>query len=189
MIGFVIGNGPSRKNFDLDRLKNKGIIVGCNALYRDFNPDYLAFVDNAMGKELEDKYSGIIVGQRPLQKVKARFLLHKPKYRNSARSSGALATDFIISKEKCDKIYWFGFDNPKDTPFVKASIYAKTPNYQRGNKKWGYSCFIKEYKEILSYWKDTVFYNVIREGVSNPMIEELGSFSNYNVITYEDLPL
>ena len=38
---FVIGNGASRKNVNLDILKQHGKIIGCNALYRDFTPDHL----------------------------------------------------------------------------------------------------------------------------------------------------
>jgi len=38
---FVIGNGTSRKNVNLDILKQHGKIIGCNALYRDFTPDHL----------------------------------------------------------------------------------------------------------------------------------------------------
>jgi hypothetical protein len=32
---YCIGNGPSRKGFDLNRLKASGQTYGCNALYRD----------------------------------------------------------------------------------------------------------------------------------------------------------
>ena len=38
---FVIGNGNSRKNINLNTLKEYGKIIGCNALYRDFTPDHL----------------------------------------------------------------------------------------------------------------------------------------------------
>ena len=38
---FVIGNGTSRKNVNLNILKQHGKIIGCNALYRDFTPDHL----------------------------------------------------------------------------------------------------------------------------------------------------
>ena len=42
---FVLGNGESRKNINLDDLKTKGVVYGCNALYRDFTPDALICVD------------------------------------------------------------------------------------------------------------------------------------------------
>ena len=54
---FVIGNGESRKEFDLNVLKEHGKIYGCNALYRDFSPDVLVSNDIEMIVELiESKY-------------------------------------------------------------------------------------------------------------------------------------
>ena len=49
---FVIGNGESRKDFDLHSLKSKGKIYGCNALYRDFAPDVLIAVDPGIIHEI-----------------------------------------------------------------------------------------------------------------------------------------
>lgn len=57
-IAFVIGNGTSRKGFDLLQLKDHGIVYGCNALYRDFRPKYelphyLVAIDAGMITEIE----------------------------------------------------------------------------------------------------------------------------------------
>jgi len=61
---FLIGNGSSRKNFDLNLLKGKGTIIGCNALYRDFTPDILICQDAKMARELFDKvHITILVNQ------------------------------------------------------------------------------------------------------------------------------
>ena len=49
---FVIGNGESRKGFDLEKLRPYGKIYGCNALYRDFAPDVLVAVDSAIMHEI-----------------------------------------------------------------------------------------------------------------------------------------
>ena len=43
---YCIGNGPSRKDFDLNKLKATGQTYGCNALYRDFIPDYIFSIDS-----------------------------------------------------------------------------------------------------------------------------------------------
>ena len=45
-IAFVIGNGQSRSHFNLNTLRGKGTIYGCNALYRDFMPDVLVATDD-----------------------------------------------------------------------------------------------------------------------------------------------
>ena len=49
---FVLGNGESRKSFNLDALKKQGAVYGCNALYRDFAPDTLVCIDGGMQHEV-----------------------------------------------------------------------------------------------------------------------------------------
>ena len=49
---YIIGNGPSRKDFDLTRLKETGQTYGCNALYRDFWPDFIFSVDTKMTQQM-----------------------------------------------------------------------------------------------------------------------------------------
>ena len=52
---YIIGNGTSRQGLDLDVLD--GDIWGCNALFRDYTPDYLTIVDvSIMGECCESKY-------------------------------------------------------------------------------------------------------------------------------------
>ena len=49
---FCIGNGESRKGFDLETLRPHGTIYGCNAIYRDFMPDVLTAVDHGIMHEI-----------------------------------------------------------------------------------------------------------------------------------------
>ena len=49
---YVLGNGESRKEVDLDRLRAKGKVWGCNALYRDWTPDNLVAVDHGIMHEI-----------------------------------------------------------------------------------------------------------------------------------------
>jgi hypothetical protein len=51
---FIIGNGKSREGFDLEQLRPYGQIYGCNALYRDFRPDWLIAIDEAITKEIQE---------------------------------------------------------------------------------------------------------------------------------------
>ena len=56
---FILGNGPSRPT-DIKWLSNlEGDTYGCNALYRDFEPDCLVTTDPAMMREIaSSSYSG-----------------------------------------------------------------------------------------------------------------------------------
>ena len=55
---FVIGNGESRAIFPIKDLKNKGIIYGCNAIYRDYPElcDHIVAVNPPMYEELKQWY-------------------------------------------------------------------------------------------------------------------------------------
>jgi hypothetical protein len=53
MRSFVLGNGNSRLNIHPSQLQPFGKIYGCNALYREFEPDYLVAVDPKMIVEIE----------------------------------------------------------------------------------------------------------------------------------------
>ena len=49
---FVLGNGPSRKNIDPNLLP--GLVIGCNACYRDFKPDAICAIDAGVISEIID---------------------------------------------------------------------------------------------------------------------------------------
>ena len=52
---YIIGNGTSRQGLDLNVLS--GDVWGCNALYRDYTPDYLTIIDvSIMGECCESTY-------------------------------------------------------------------------------------------------------------------------------------
>ena len=71
---FCIGNGKSREHLDLNELKDHGKVFGCNALYRDFSPDYLISNDPIIVNEIiESGYSKdnnvYLVEQQPSLKI------------------------------------------------------------------------------------------------------------------------
>jgi len=55
---FIIGNGESRNIFPIQNLKNKGIIYGCNAIYRDWPElcDHIIAINPLMYEELKQWY-------------------------------------------------------------------------------------------------------------------------------------
>ena len=56
---FIIGNGESRNIFPIEELKNKGVIYGCNAIFRDYPDlcDHIIAVNDPMYNELSEWYS------------------------------------------------------------------------------------------------------------------------------------
>ena len=49
---FCIGNGKSRTDYNLEKLRGHGKIYGCNAIYRDFLPDVICGVDHGIMHEI-----------------------------------------------------------------------------------------------------------------------------------------
>lgn len=60
---FIIGNGESRKIFNLDLIKGKGIIYGCNAIYRDHPhiSDKIVAVNDDMFSELQQAKDKMLI--------------------------------------------------------------------------------------------------------------------------------
>lgn len=134
---FIIGNGESRKPIKLDFLREKGIIYGCNALYRDFYPDVLVSLDKAMTKEILDShYPGCHIYKSDNQSKLGLFLVDQDGNKvtlNKGWSSGATAAFLAASCVEFDNIYLIGFDVFK-TQEVN-NIYKDTKNYVSSTNK------------------------------------------------------
>ncbi len=50
---FVLGNGISRQQIDLNLLKTLGRVYGCNAIYREFEPDVLISTDLPISERIQ----------------------------------------------------------------------------------------------------------------------------------------
>lgn len=91
MIVTVIGNGVSRAPIPLDKIK--GITIGCNAVYRDFTPDYLCVVDHAITKEIhESNYSGVVYYRHMTLKrlgLNPKTNWHTPAFLNGENTGNA----------------------------------------------------------------------------------------------------
>jgi hypothetical protein len=153
---FVLGNGTSRAGLNLTALQHHGKIYGCNALYRDFEPDYLIAVDPKMIFEIQSngfqRSHSVWTNQSASHYYDDGFNYFTPKL---PWSSGPCALHLATTHNPTE-IYIIGFDfTGVDNKFN--NIYADTFNY-------------KSSSEIPTYWgnweKQTEF--VIK---SNPSIK------------------
>lgn len=134
---FVVGNGTSRSSIDLQLLKEKGKVYGCNALYREFVPDYLVAVDVKMVLE---------INKAGFQNNNTVWTNHNRAYRefknfnffnpSKGWSSGPTAL-YLASEHDNDEIYILGFDYQGINDKVN-NIYADTKNYKRSTDKATY---------------------------------------------------
>lgn len=130
---FVLGNGRSRMNIDLNKIHQHGKIYGCNALYREFVPDYLIAVDTKMITEIvREKFH--LDNEVWTNRRKTTELHNGINFFNKTRgwSSGPTALDFA-STHGFDEIYILGFDYSGIKDNRVNNVYTGTENYKKIN--------------------------------------------------------
>jgi hypothetical protein len=129
-VAFVLGNGTSRKDIPLEHLKDYGTVYGCNALYREFEPDYLVAVDTKMVIEINkagyQKNHEVWTNPNKAYQKFTGFNYFSP---SKGWSSGPTALH-LASEHKNNEIYILGFDYVGIADKVN-NIYAGTFNYKK----------------------------------------------------------
>ena len=133
----MLGNGTSRKSIDLNQLKENGTVYGCNALYREFEPDYLIAVDTKMILEInkagyQHDHSVWTNRNRAYDKMNGFNFFQSSK----GWSSGPTALH-LASEHKNNEIYILGFDYTGIDNKLN-NIYANTFNYKKSHEKATY---------------------------------------------------
>jgi hypothetical protein len=174
-IGFVIGNGQSRLAIDLDRLRGKGKIYGCNALYRSFTPDVLVATDTPIATRIQaENYAkqNVFYTRKPMPGSGARGV--ELKYYGF--SSGQIAA--ALAAKECEVIFLLGFDfgtnEPPPKRFRKHSkkqkpisqhynnVYAGTEFYKNPSDPPTFGGnWIKQIITIARDFPEVVFYRVV----------------------------
>ena len=163
MRSFVLGNGKSRLHASLTELKQYGAIYGCNALYREFIPDFLVAVDPAMVLEIN----------------KSGFQFTRPVWTNANKeikecqgfnyftprlgwSSGPSALH-LASTHLPKEIYILGFDYVGSNGYVN-NVYADTENYKKSSDTATYFGNWKDQTErVIQKNAHIQYYRVVDE--------------------------
>ena len=131
MIAFVLGNGKSRVGIDLHALKKYGAIYGCNALYREFDPDVLVSTDPGISREIQA--SGWPLNRRHYTRKPFRDSGSMPLHPNyKGMSSGPNAVKIAID-DGMKTIFLVGFDLGSTNNFFN-NVYADTEHYKKSNQ-------------------------------------------------------
>lgn len=126
-IAFVLGNGVSRKCLDLQQLRLRGKIYGCNALYREFTPDVLVATDRPIREQIQE--SGYPINNRFYTRTPMLGLgAYAVPDQYWSFSSGQLAMA-IAAQDGAKKIYLLGFDMGPDNQLFN-NVYAGTEFYK-----------------------------------------------------------
>ena len=182
---FVLGNGTSRKDVDLDKLYPLGPMYACNAVYRTFTPDYLIAVDVKMILEIS-KTKFQHKNEVWTNRNKAYDRIQGLNYFNPSKgwSSGPTAL-WLASKHGHRNIFILGFDYKglKDGKSFN-NLFADTPNYK--NSRDGATFFgnwLRQTASVIREHKDINYIRVIQP--DNYCPDELNNFENYSTMYVE----
>ena len=187
-IAFVIGNGTSRIGIDLNHLKKFGKIYACNAVYREFNPDYLVAVDTKMVNEIAKN------GYQRIGEVWTNYNKQYERYTglnyfepSKGWSSGPTALH-LASEHRNKTIYILGFDYRgigADNKRVN-NIFSGTPNYKREHDNATYfGNWLRQTTNVIQKNPEKRYIRVIgdKKGFVPEPMEKFGNLSH---ITRED---
>ena len=182
MIAYCIGNGPSRKNFQLQRLIN-GQTYGCNALHRDFLPDHLFCLDREIATELDE------------QKIQYKCKVYAPIHEVERRKGFNLIPSFEklpLSGDQCVKtayvngcrhIILIGYDYMEYGENKLNNIYQGTRSYGVRITKEEFSKSIKWFLNFVKEKQDCKF-TIVHDSISEKILS--ANLNNLNIISYKE---
>ena len=181
---FVLGNGVSRLAVDLHQLKKHGKIYGCNALYRDFDPDVLISTDKAISQTIQNlgyAQEHVMYTRKPLPGLGARSV---PQNYHGF-SSGPIAVG-IAAIDRHMAIYLVGFDMGPNTNNRFNNVYADTEFYRKSTAMPTYTGnWIRQIVTICKDFPNTSFHRVV--GNTTSSIPELNNIGNLRHMPMSDL--
>lgn len=165
----VIGNGISRKSFDLSLLKNhKGGLLaagalqtyGCNALYRDFTPHFLV----ANGNEMVAEIAATHYANQNITYTSAEHLQANPgKFylipQDPSWNAGAVAL-YLACFDGHKTIYFLGFDGV-DTETSGYNIYQGTNAYRAPSYGYNEEFQTQAMSKVFETYDDVDFVRVM----------------------------
>jgi hypothetical protein len=181
-VVFIIGNGLSRRNIDLKILRNKGTIIGCNTLYKDFIPDVLIAGDQKMiariGKTTYPDNNYFIApgsNRKRIPEDKKAYIL--PIIRFHTTGCAGMHYAGLI---EADVTYLIGFDCYGD------NIYSGTEGYSKTANKTKYKQFVEFYEKAMKLYPSTKYINVIKDGKDgiSPRLQD--KHYNYDILDMDE---
>jgi hypothetical protein len=148
---YIIGNGPSRKGFNLESLKGSGQVYGCNALYRDFLPDYIFSVDTKMTQQMVTDEVGLrTVHYAPSLEVnrkQSKGMLHLIPHNPHWISGNAAMWTACIHGHK--NLYLIGFDFREYGKGALNNIYQNTDCYGPRNNGDIFEGWLSTFRKLI----------------------------------------
>lgn len=182
---FVVGNGRSRLSIDTPKLLKEGVVYGCNAQYREYEPHYLICVDVKMVNEViaagYHKQHQVWTNPNKGVNTKTNINFFNP---HKGWSSGPTALWFACTQGH-KEVFILGFDyQGLDGKFN--NVYADTFNYKKSADSATYfGNWLSQTEKVIKEFKTVKFFRVINSGAFIP--DKIGhQLTNLTHITMEE---
>lgn len=174
-IGFVLGNGISRLDVDVNTLQAIGAVYGCNALYREHTPTVLVSTDKAISQEIQNSgYSAKnrMYTRRPLPGLGAKTIPQS----YFGFSSGPIAVG-VAALDRNIAVYLIGFDMGPAQNNRFNNVYADTQFYKKSNSLPTYTGnWARQLATVMKDYPKVSFYRV--QGETTASVNELNGLPN-----------
>jgi len=181
---FVLGNGVSRLQVDLNQLKQRGKIYGCNALYREFAPDVLISTDKAIAHTIQNSgyaEKHLMYTRKPLPGLGARTVPQS----YFGFSSGPIAVG-VAALDQHLAVYLIGFDMGPNVNNKFNNVYADTEFYKKSSSLPTFTGnWTRQLVTICRDFPKTSFHRVM--GDTTASIPELNNIANLKNMPMSDL--
>ena len=192
----AIGNGASRLGFDLGHIaRHRGGVLGadklqsygCNALYRDFTPDFLVATGDAITQEIANSgYADaniVYTTADQMLKYPGKFYLVP---QNIQFDAGALAA-YLACFDGHKKVFLLGYDHYQDVEPVN-NVYSDTNGYPASTDTDNGVAFILSLSDVVTTYSNVEFVRVMPDS-THWIHDQLTPLINFRQITYRDFVL
>jgi len=159
---FVLGNGLSRQAIDLTVLKTLGRVYGCNAIYREFEPDVLISTDTPISERIQHEgYSQMHIHytRKPLPDSGAMRIAQKYfGYSSGPVAVAQAALDGAVA------VYMIGFDMGPTRTGRFNNCYADTEFYKKSSANPTFTGnWVNQIRTVTRDFAKTNFFRITGE--------------------------
>lgn len=156
----IIGNGESRKNIDISKIK--GITVGCNAIYLHDRVDYICAMDKFWRDKIVKETDIPLISRLHNNSFQSTLEIYQGEWKNTTcmyrgYCSGITALDYMSDLYK-GEFYLIGFDFDYNGETVN-HIYKDTKNHPSSNRPaQNENIFLKQFLETVKRYPKNKYY-------------------------------
>lgn len=181
-----LGNGTSRSEYTTEKfektnarkiLRYYNVMYGCNAIYRDWQPDFLLITNQLLASKLPNNFYDVsFAPQEIMRRYKGMNLIP-----GASRLDAGSAAVYLAAFHGAKRVFLYGYDGQQVADFNN-NIYAGSEFYPPETETINDSLWMFNLKNVIQTYKNVEFYRVT--GNPDDSYRPLLRFSNYKPITF-----